>query len=450
LFGLFAKSRALATSMAVAFLALGGALAAIYLFSPHAVLRLTTGPEGGQAHRFINAFIKVTEARHPRVRIKTVTVDNLRASADALEQGKVDLAIIRSDVHLPANGETLVILRHDAMAFIVPHHSEISGLPDLSGKTIALAEGPAQDDNSHALDILLSYYNIAPDKVKRLFLPAEEIGAAIAHKKASAALAVGPVGPGDVVATVASIEHATKGAPTILGFDDADAIVQRFPIFESMDVPQGGFHSRPDVPDDDVTTIGVNYRFAVPITMPDIVANAIGRSIMAAKGQLMNLSPLAGQIEAPDVSDQNPLLPIHPGFADYLNNGDQSFFDQAQRYLYIVGIPLSLAASLLTVLYSRWSARGAKKDRDALRRLVDLANDAATADRARLESLEQELHKAVAASVGASGANAAEQWKTSLAVQHAMRRFEQRRAALAAASGAEGARPEPGPPPEAK
>ncbi len=444
--GLLAKSRALAVAVALAFLGLGAALAVIYLFSPHAVLRITTGPEGGQAHRFIEAFIKVAQARHPRIRIKTVTVDNLRASDDALEQGKVNLAVIRSDVRLPANGETLVILRHDAMAFITPHHSAISSLADLSGKTIAIPTGPAQADNSHALDILLSYYNIAPEKVKRLFLDAGDIGTAVASKKASAALAVGPVGPGDVVTTVASIEHATRAAPKILDFDDADSIVKRFPIFESADVPQGGFHARPEVPDDDVTTIGVNYRFAVPITMPDIVANAIGRSILAAKGQLMNSSPLAGQIEAPDVSDTNPLLPIHPGFADYLNNGDQSFFDQAQRYLYIVGIPLSVGASLLTLLVSTWSARGAKKDRDALRRLVALANDATTADRARLESLEKELHEAVAASVNASGAGAGDQWKTALAVQHAMRRFEQRRAALSAASGAEGGSPETSPP----
>ncbi len=444
MFGPFAKSRALAVAMAFAFLLAAGALAAIYFFSPHAVLRITTGPEGGQAHRFIGAFIKVAEARHPRIRIKPVTVDSLRASAEALEQGKVDLAVIRSDVHLPANGETLVILRHDAMAFITPHHSDISGLADLFGQTVAIPTGPAQDDNSHALDILLSYYDITPEKVKRLFLDAGQIGDAIANKKAAAALAGGPVGPGDVVATVASIAHATKGAPKILAFDDADAIVKRFPIFESADVPQGGFHAGPDVPGDDVTTIGVNYRFAVPITMPDIVANAIGRSILAAKGQFMNLSPLAGQIEAPDVSDQNPLLPIHPGFADYLNNGDQSFFDQAQRYLYIVGIPLSVGASLLTLLVSTWSARGAKKDRDALRRLVDLASDASSADRARLESLEQELHQAVAASVGAKGAG--DQWKTALAVQHAMRRFEQRRAVLSAAAGAEGGSPETSPP----
>ncbi|MDI4640199.1 ABC transporter substrate-binding protein [Rhodoblastus acidophilus] len=427
----------MAIAAAIAFLALAGALAAVYFISPHAMLRITTGPEGSQAHRFIAAFIKVAEIQHPRIRFKAVPVADVRASAKALEQGKVDIAVIRSDVPLPVNGETLVILRHDAVAIIVPHHSAISSLVDLAGKTIAIPIGPAQNENSHALDLLLNYYSIAPDRVKRVFLPVAEIGPAIARKQAAAALAIGPVGPGDVVDTVASIARVTQGAPKILGFDDADAIVKRFPAFESYDVPEGGFHAKPEVPDDTVTTLAVNYRFAVPIAMPDIVANAIGRSILTAKAQLMNLSPLAGQIEAPDVSDQNPMLPIHPGFADYLNNGDQSFFDQAQRYLYIVGIPLSVGASLLTLLVSSMSARSAKNDRIALRRLIALAGEAATADRDRLETLEQELHEAFVACVEASSdSDKGEQWKTSLAIQHAMRRFERRHAALTAASAA--------------
>jgi TRAP-type uncharacterized transport system substrate-binding protein len=122
-----------------------------------------------------------------------------------------------------------VILRHDAVAVIVPHHSSISSLADLAGKTIAIRVGPAQNENSHALDLLLSFYNVAPDSVKREFMAAEDIGPAVEHKRAAAAVAVGSVGGGDVVDTVASIGRAAKGAPKVLGFDDTDAIVKRFP-----------------------------------------------------------------------------------------------------------------------------------------------------------------------------------------------------------------------------
>jgi TRAP-type uncharacterized transport system substrate-binding protein len=431
--------------IAVAFLVAAVALGVLYFWSPHATLRITSGVEGSQAQRFISAFVKVAEKQHPRIRFETVPVSSLTESAKALEQGKVDIAIIRSDVPLPANGETLVILRRDAVAVIVPHHSSISSLADLAGKTVAIPSGPAQDDNSHALDLLLSFYNLTPDRVKREFLAAADIGPAIEHKQVVAAVAVGPVGPGPVVDTVASIGAATKGTPKILGFDDADAIVKRFPMFESYDVPEGGFRAKPAVPDDSVTTLAVNYRFAVPITMLDIVADAIGRSILTAKAQLMSVSPMAGQIESPDVTDQNPLLPIHPGFAAYLSNGDQSFFDQAQRYLYIFGIPLSVGASLLTLLVSTINARGSKKDRQAVERLLSIAHEANTADRERLDAMESELHAAVSDCVAKTGkADNAEQWKTQLAMQHAMRRFERRDAVLKAEAALH-----PAPPPDA-
>ena len=322
--------------------------------------------------------------------------------------------------------------RRDAVAVIVPHHSSISSLADLAGKTVAIPTGPAQNDNSHALDLLLSFTIYAGQGETRVH-GGRGHGPAIEHKRAVAALAVGPIGPGEAVDTVASIAGTTKGTPKILGFDDADAIVKRFPMFESYDVPEGGFRAKPAVPDDTVTTLAVSYRFAVPITMLDIVADAIGRSILTAKAQLMNVAPMAGQIEAPDVSDQNPLLPIHPGFAAYLSNGDQSFFDQAQRYLYIFGIPLSIGASLITLLISTLNARGSKKDREAVERLLSIAHEANSADRERLEALESELHEAVAECVAKSGeADKGEQWKTQIAMQHAMRRFERRDAALKA------------------
>ena len=426
--GFLPKPRALAVIVAILFLVVAAALGAFYIWQPKATIRITTGPEGSQSRRFIDAFIKVSESRHPHIRFEQVPVTDLTSSAKALEDGKANLAIIRSDVPLPNNGETLVILRHDAVAFIVPHHSAISSLPELAGKTIAIPAGRAQNDNSHTLDLLLSFYNIPPESVKREFLPVDDIGPAIEKKRVTLAMAVGPVGPGDVVDTVASVAKATKNTPKVLTFDDADAIVKRFPMFESYDVPEGGFKAKPSVPDDTATMLAVNYRFVVPITMLDIVADAIGRSILQAKAQLMNVAPMAAQIETPDVNDENPLLPIHPGFAAYLNNGDQSFFDQAERYLYIIGIPLSVGASLITLLVSTVTARRAKKDREASLRVLRIAHEAATADQDRLDALEKEFHAAVAdcLAISSDDDEKTDQWKTSIAIQHALRRFERR------------------------
>jgi TRAP-type uncharacterized transport system substrate-binding protein len=199
-------------------------VAAVYFWSPRANLRVTTGPAGSTAYRFIPVFASVTEANHPRIHIKLVQVADLAASAKAIEDHATDLGIVRSDAVIPTNGETIAILRRDVVAFVVPAKSPIDKIPALAGKTIGIAQGPLQAYNEQTLDSILSYYNIPAKAVKRVFLPLGEIGAAVHDKQVVAVLAVGPMGPGEVVDVVSAIKLATKGAPGILAIDEADAI----------------------------------------------------------------------------------------------------------------------------------------------------------------------------------------------------------------------------------
>ena len=306
-------------------------VAAVYFWSPHANLRVTTGPPGSTAYRFITAFAAVTEATHPRVRIKLVEVADLAASAKAIEDHATDLGIVRSDGVIPSNGATIAILRRDVVAFIVPAKSPIDKIPSLAGKTIGIPQGPLQKYNEQTLDSILSYYNIPANSVKRVFLPLAEIGAAVHDKQVAAVLAVGPIGPGEAVDVISAVKLATKGAPSILAIDEAEAINKRFPGLESIDVPAGAFRGRPPVPDDTVTALAITYRFVAPNTMLDAVAGAIARSLFKTKALLVAKTPLASQIEAPDPDDKNPVLPVHPGVASYLNSGAQSFFDEFQQ-----------------------------------------------------------------------------------------------------------------------
>jgi hypothetical protein len=81
------------------------------------------------------------------------------------------------------------------------------------------------------------------------------------------------------------------------------------------------------------------------------------RFISRAKSKLMAATLLANQIDAPDTDNENPLLPVHPGVAAYLTNGDQSFFDEFQQYFYYIGIPVSLlacSAALVTGFLCSW------------------------------------------------------------------------------------------------
>lgn len=414
----------------------------LYVWSPKATLRITTGPAGGLAERFISAFIGVTTAMHPHMRFETVTVTDLKASSKALEDHKVDIAVVRSDIAPPVNGQSLIILRRDVVALIVPSGSSIKNFSQLSGKTVAVPTGILQEENSRALDLILNYFNVQPDAVKRLFIPVAEIGPAIRAKRAVAALAVGPIAPGEVVDVVSSIARATKEAPEVLALDDNDAIAKRFPGLESVDIPEGAFKARPPTPDDSVKGVAVTYRFVVPVTMLDAVAGVIARSTLKTKTKLMAMTPLASQIEAPDPDEKNPALPIHPGVAAYLSSGDQSFIDEAQNYFYAIGIPLSIIGSAIAIISGMMRNKELQSDQRRIFRLLVIADEAGNANLDELDGLEKEFKASVAACVGKliEGSNTTEQAPVSLAIEHARRAIEARRRAIRTGAAPEAAR----------
>jgi TRAP-type uncharacterized transport system substrate-binding protein len=418
--------------IAGAFLLIALLLAALYFWSPRATLRITTGATEGVAQRFISAFVSVTTALHPHIRFETVPVANLEESSKAMDDGKVDIALVRSDVRPPLNGQTLVILRRDVLAIVLPPKSLVKNMAGLVNKTIGIVSGPLQDYDSRALDTILGYYNIAPGAVKREFLPISEIGPAMREHKIAAALAIGPIGPGAAVDTVASVAKAVKGAPKILEIGEGDAISKQFPGFESIDIPEGAFRGRPPIPDDTVKGLAVTYRFVVPLRMLNIVAAAIARSILKTKSRLMAVTPLASQIEAPDTDSQNPLFPVHPGVAAYLTSGDQSFFDQLQEYFYFIGIPLSVAASITALITGHWRSRKLAGEQQQILRLLVIADEAAHANADEIESLEIEYRMIVAACVHklSKGQGSGDQLPVSLAIEHARRSIEARKAVL--------------------
>ncbi|WP_432431210.1 TAXI family TRAP transporter solute-binding subunit, partial [Methylocella silvestris] len=386
----------LLTVAAILLIAAAG-LAVVRLVSPHATLRIAEGPPGSPAHRLIISFAAALSQQHPRLVVKPVETSDLTASAQAIETHKADLAIIRSDAAVPANGATIAILRRDVVAVVTSAKSPIEKISDLADKTIGLVEGPLQAYNSAALDVILSFYDIPPQSVRRLVLPLAEVGHAVADRRIGAVLAIGPIGPGDVVDVVAAVKAATRGAPKILAVDEADAINKRFPAFESIDVPAGAFKGRPPTPDDTVTALAVTYRLVAPNSMLDIVAGAIAQSLFAAKTRLMQISPLAAQIEAPDTDDKNPVLPVHPGVAAFLENGAQSFFDKFQEYFYMGGMALSAVGSVVAIVISRFSNRKSREEMGRIERLVGIADEALrTRDLGQLEQLETELAGIVA------------------------------------------------------
>src|SRR6266849_10400977 len=100
------------------------ALIAFLFFSLQpATLRIAVGPPGSDNVKLIQAVAQAF-AREPRfVRLQPVVTDGAGDSAAALGEAKVDLAIIRTDVKVPKDAQSVAIFRKNLVVLWVANGS---------------------------------------------------------------------------------------------------------------------------------------------------------------------------------------------------------------------------------------------------------------------------------------------------------------------------------------
>jgi TRAP-type uncharacterized transport system substrate-binding protein len=91
--------------------------AAFYYSTKNTVMRIATGP--GSA-KIVQALANTLAKSHDRLQLQVVTTDSANASAQALNNGSADLAIIPTTVGKSPGWPVVAILRQNVIALIVP------------------------------------------------------------------------------------------------------------------------------------------------------------------------------------------------------------------------------------------------------------------------------------------------------------------------------------------
>jgi TRAP transporter TAXI family solute receptor len=365
-----------------------GAIVAWFSFV-HLTLRVATGPVGSDGQKFLAAFVRTVADEHPRVRFKVVPTPDLDASAKALADGQVDLAVVRSDMLTSTPGQTIIILRRDVVGLIVPPHSPIETVGHLAGKTLGVVPGPAGNDR--LLDEILTHYQVPTQTLRRVVLAPNEIGPAIRQKRIAALFVVGPIGPGPLADAVTAVAKASKGVPDLLEIEAAEAIVKRFPVLEEADIPPGAFGATPPKTEDSLKTLAVTLRLVARASMWDYMAGEIARMLLTTKAKLLSTLPQVGSIEAPD-PDKDSSLPVHPGAAAYFDGNQTSLLDRFQDFFYLGLFLLSIIGSGCAWIASKWRSAESSQDREQMQqRLLAIFQEVPTVGLDRLDALDQEV-----------------------------------------------------------
>src|SRR5215212_2020211 len=100
------------------------------------VLRVAVGPVGGEDTRLLAAAAQYLNRERAATRFRLVLTEGLAGSAEAIDDDKADLAVVRTDVAMPLKGQTGAGRGRGAAVRVGRERSGGAEVAELRGRTV--------------------------------------------------------------------------------------------------------------------------------------------------------------------------------------------------------------------------------------------------------------------------------------------------------------------------
>ena len=374
--------------LAVGIFLFGVAAGTLYYALRPVTLRIAVGPAGSEDQKLVQQMAQTFAHEGATVRLSPITTDGASESIALFAAGKADLAVARGDLNLPANAESVAILRKNVVVLWAPSGlapkgsrkqptPKIKSLDELSGHRVGVI-GRSQV-NATLLRVILTESGINPDKVAVTQFSTSQIAEMARDQSIDAFMAVGPLNS-KLTAEAITATASTRGEPKFLPIDVSEAIAQKHPIYESEEIPGSIFSSSPARPEDKIETVSVNHLIVASKTLSDTAVAALARQLFTNRQQLARELPSAAQIEKPD-TDKDAALPAHQGAAAYIDGNERTFLEKYTDYIWgaiLILSGLGSAGAWLKHYWKRDEREQYVEHRDNLLDLISRARRAET------------------------------------------------------------------------
>ena len=373
--------------LAAGMLAFGVAAGTLYYVLRPVTLRIAVGPPGSEDQKMVQLMAQTFARDGSAVRLSPITTEGAAESIALFAAGKSDLAVARGDLSLPANAESVAILRKNVVVLwstpAMPGKNgkkqstpKIKSLNQLVGHKVGVI-GRTQA-NVTLLRVILTESGINPDKVTVSQFATNQIAEMAKDPTIDAFMAVGPLNS-KITADAIAASTRDGGTPKFLAIDLADAIAQNHPAYEASEIPAGTFGAAPDKPEDEVKTISFSHHIVARKSVSESTIAAFTRQLFAIRQTLKTEFPLAAKIETPD-TDKDAAIPAHPGAAAFVDGEEKTFLDRYSDFIWWGLMGLSAMGSA-----GAWFAGHLKKDERSINtsqrdRLLDMLTAARSCD----------------------------------------------------------------------
>ena len=347
--------------LAAGMLAFGVAAGTLYYVLRPVTLRIAVGPSGSEDQKLIQLMAQTFARDNSAIRLTPVTTEGAAESVALFAAGKTELAVARGDLNLPANAESVAILRKNVVVLW-----SAPGLPGKNGKKQTAVKVKTLDElaghkvgvigrtqaNVTLLRVILTESGINPDKVTVAQFGTTQIAEMAKDPTIDAFMAVGPLNS-KITADAITATAAARGEPKFLPIDVSEAIAQKHPLYESEEIAGSIFSSSPARPDDKVETVSVNHLIVAAKSVSDTSIAAFARQLFTNRQQLARELPNAAHIEKPD-TDKDAALPAHAGAAAYIDGNERTFLEKYTDYIWFAILLLSGLGSAGAWLQHYW------------------------------------------------------------------------------------------------
>jgi len=332
-------------------------------------LTFAVGDANSDEAQFAAKLATVLKNNSSRLRLKIAfNADNAKALSQ-FDRKEADLAILRTDAKVPPRARALAILEHDVLLLIGPGNKKIKSLADLKKiKKIAVI-GDGDNNVAFVRNILdMSDGTEAASRVQ------------LAPGGSTLDKLLGSGGFGAVIAIVHTSkimkdksyeQYAKRGGFTLNAIDEAKALERKIPGISEETLSTGMLSSSPEIPDDDLDTIGLQWLLVAQSRMSTTTAGDLARIIYENKSGLALDDGFASRIE-PAATDKDAFIVAHQGAAEYINDETKSFMDRYSDMLYLGAAALSVIGSIFAGIYTKITRVAPEKAGELATAILDI------------------------------------------------------------------------------
>lgn len=346
------RNSSLLAVLAIGFVVFCAAAGVLYYALQPETLRIAVGPPGSDDHKVVEAMADAFAQESRIVRLSPIRAEGAVESLALLGSGDADLAVGRADLEMPADAQSVAILRKNFVVLWSP--SGLSGksskrtrariikeIADIAGHRVGvIGRTPA---NAALLRVILSASGVEPDKVKVTHFGTDQIEELARDPTLDAIMAVGPLDSKITSEAIGATARA-RGEPRFIAVDTSEAIALKHPRYESEEIPPSVFNADPPWPGEKVETVSVNHLILARKTLSEATVAHFFKQLFTMRQMIARLVPGAAHITKPDTEKDNELA-VHRGAAAVIEGNERTFLDRYGDYFWFVLLLLSAIGS---------------------------------------------------------------------------------------------------------